>query len=197
MVNCSSLPITESRLIRCFRVFMILRREINSKHEHAVIDSAIRAHNERTGDNFSVESRPDPPDAILIDGDKRIWIEHTDVFYDSRWAEDLTSYAATDRDHRPMRKGPHMDMDDRVADNFVEVVLNKFKKDSYKSVVEELGAGILVVGLESPWLDEKTIQAINAKWNEIGNPDLSSIFRWIYLGDRVDGENRTELWEYT
>ena len=47
---------------------MTTRREIKSKHEGAVIDAALRAHNKQLGALFQVESRPDPPDAILVDG---------------------------------------------------------------------------------------------------------------------------------
>lgn len=172
---------------------MITRREINSKHEAAVIAATIIAHNERMGTIFSIESRPDPPDAILFDGHQRTWLEHTDAFYPG-WAEDLTSYAASDKKHRPMRKGPHMDMDNHVANAFVDVVLKKFNNESYKPIVEQLGPGILVVGIESPWLDEETLQAINSKWAELDNLDLSSVFLSIYLGFRDNGKNKAIPW---
>ena len=175
---------------------MATRREINSKHESAVLDAAIDAHNKLTKTKFSVESRPDPPDAILIDGSHRTWIEHTDVFYPG-WAEDLTSFAATDKEHKPMQKGLHMDMDNIVANTFVDVVFKKINKASYKPLVEEFGAGILVVGIESPWFDNETIQAINNKWNEAGTNELSTIFKWVYLGYRTNGENRAMLWKNT
>lgn len=175
---------------------MTTRREINQKHESAVIGAALRAHNEKAGATFQVESRPDPPDAILVDGNQRTWMEHTDAFYPG-WAEDLTSYAASDKVHRPMRKGPHMDMDNLVADTFAKVVLEKFNNESYKSVVNQFGPGILVVGIESPWLDEETVQAINKKWAELGSPNLSSVFRWVYLGFRSNGENKAVFWTLT
>jgi hypothetical protein len=160
---------------------MTTRREINSKHESAVIEAALLAHNEQVGTAFVVESRPDPPDAILVNGIQRTWMEHTDAFYPG-WAEDLTSYAATDKIHRPMRKGFHMDMDNQVAEVFAKVVLEKFNNKSYKSAVNQYGPGILVVGIESPWLDGETVQAINEKWAELGSPDLSTVFGWVYLG---------------
>lgn len=175
---------------------MTTRREINSKHEGAVIGAALLAHNEHVGRAFQVESRPDPPDAILVDGNQRTWMEHTDAFYPG-WAEDLTSYAAADKVHRPMRKGRHMDMDNQVAEVFVEAVLGKFNNKSYKPAVNQYGPGILVVGIESPWLDGETVQAINEKWAEIGSPDLSTVFRWVYLGFRLGGENKATLWKPT
>jgi len=59
---------------------MATRRQIKSLHENAVIGAALRAHNHRMGAAFSVESQPDPPDAILVDGNDRTWMEHTDAF---------------------------------------------------------------------------------------------------------------------
>lgn len=173
---------------------MTTRREINSKHEGAVIDAVLRAHNERMGTVFQVESRPDPPDAILSDGNQRTWLEHTDAFYPG-WAEDLTSYAASDKIHRPMRRGLHMDMDNQVAEVFAMRVIEKFNNKSYQSVVNQYGPGILVVGIESPWADDETVHAINEHWAECGSPDLSSVFRWIYLGSRLGGENKATLWK--
>ncbi len=175
---------------------MPTRREINPQHESAVIDAALRAHNETLGAGFSVESRPDPPDAILVDGNQRTWMEHTDAFYPG-WAEDITSYAASDKVHKPMRKGRHLDMDNQFADAFAKEVLKKFNNKSYQPVVDQFGPGILVVGLESPWLDEETLQAINGKWAELGSIDLSPIFRWVYLGFRLDGVNKAALWKRT
>lgn len=54
---------------------MTTRREIKSKHEAAVIVAAVRAHNIRVGGAFKIESKPDPPDAILSDGSTQLWLE--------------------------------------------------------------------------------------------------------------------------
>lgn len=167
---------------------MTTRREIKAKHEAAVISATVSAHNKCTCSTFQVESQPDPPDAILTDGYTRIWLEHTDAFYPG-WAEDLTSYAASDKDHRPMRQGLHMDMDNIFAEIFVEVVLKKLNNRLYPPFVEQFGPGILVVGLESPWLASDTIQTLSDKWIEFGRRELFSVFGWIYLGFR-DGDNK-------
>jgi len=172
---------------------MATRRQIKSLHENAVIGAALRAHNHRMGAAFSVESQPDPPDAILVDGNDRTWMEHTDAFYPG-WAEDVTSYAASDKPHKPMARGLHSDMDEQLADAFSKIVLKKFNNKEYKPVIDQFGPGILVVGLESPWLDEETLRVINQKWAVLGNPDLSSVFQWIYFGYRSDGRNQAKLW---
>lgn len=120
-------------------------------------------------------------------------MEHIDAFCPG-WAEDLTSYAASDNNHRPMLKGPHMDMDNQVGEVFAKVVIEKFNNKSYQSAVDQYGPGILVVGIESPWLDDETVHAINEHWAECDSPDLSSVFRWVYLGFRLGGENKATLW---
>ena len=172
---------------------MATRREIKSKHEAAVINAAVRTHNVQVRGAFEIESMPDPPDAMLSDGCKRIWLEHTDAFYPG-WAEHLTSYAASDKEHRPMRKGLHMDMDNILAGEFLEVVLKKLRKKTYTHLIKQFGPGILVVGLESPWLNADTFQSINNKWAEFGSPKLFSVFEWVYLGYRDDGKNVTIPW---
>lgn len=172
---------------------MSTRREIKPKHEAAVISAAVSAYNKQMGCAFYVKSCPDPPDAILADGNKLMWLEHTDAFYPG-WAEDLTSYAASDKEHRPMRKGLHMDMDNIFADIFLEVVLKKLNNKSYAHFVEHYGPGILVVGLESPWLDAETFQAINNKWIESGSLEIFTVFEWIYLGYRDEGKNVAIPW---
>lgn len=53
-----------------------------------------------------------------------------------------------------------MDMDNQFAEVFAKVVLKKFNNKSYKAAVNQYGPGILVVGIESPWLDGETVQAI-------------------------------------
>lgn len=172
---------------------MLTRRKIKSKHEAAVIGAAVIAHNSQVGGQFEIECMPDPPDAILFDGCKRVWLEHTDAFYPG-WAEHLTSYAASDKAFRPTRKGRHMDMDNILADEFLEVALKKLEKKSYVPFIEEFGPGILVVGLESPWLDAETFRAINSKWAESGNRALFSVFEWVYLGYRDNGKNVAIPW---
>ena len=85
--------------------------------------------------------------------------------------------------------------DNIFADVFLEVVLKKIKNKSYTALVEQMGPGILVVGLESPWLDAETFQAINKKWIESGSSELYSVFKWVYLGYRDEGKNVAIPWE--
>lgn len=174
---------------------MATHRENKDMHEAAVITAAVAAHNVLTGSAFVIESRPNPPDAVIVDGTSRFWVEHTDAFYSSDWAIDLTTFAASDKEHIPLERGVHVDMDSTLAEKFCSVVLKKLSNSSYAPLADEYGPGILVVGLETPWLSNDTIDSINFRWNEIGSSDLSSVFRWVYLGFRNEGENRAIPWE--
>lgn len=174
---------------------MNTRRGLNRRHETAVIEAAVRAYNAQVDGTFVIESMPEPPDAILFDGSKRVWLEHTDAFYSSDWAKHLTSNAASDKKCCPMPKGPHMDMDNILAEAFLEVVLKKLAKKSYTPFIKQFGPGILVVGVESPWFDVETIQSINAKWAEYGSPNISHVFECLYLGFRnADNQNVAISW---
>lgn len=173
-------------------------RQNQDKHELFVVDAAITAHNALTGSTFTIESRPDPPDAIIRDGGKRLWVEHTDAFYSSSWARDLSSYAASDKQHHPMPPSMHMSMDERLAAEFCKRVIEKYCEPTYAPLVAQYGPGILVVGLESPWSDHNTIDAINYRWKEVeGSPDLSAVFGWVYLGHRNRGTNEAVLFDQT
>lgn len=46
--------------------------------------------------------------------------------------------------------------------------LNSLKMNRTNKWLISSAPGILVVGIESPWLDEETVQAINEKWTDGG-----------------------------
>lgn len=172
------------------------RAAIQDAHERAVLNAAVGEHNRIQGLNLSVVSRPDPPDAILSDGNTTTWLELTDAFFSSDWARDLVSYAA-DEKHRPMQGGMYVDMDAQLASVLCDLVCRKAAKDSYKPFVAEYGPGILVVGIESPWLDDDTIRDIDREWAERGRPDISGTFTHVYLGYRDDNGNRVLAWPHS
>ena len=151
------------------------RAAIQKAHELAVLNAAVEEHNRAHGLRLEVVERPDPPDAILSDGTITTWLELTDAFFSGDWARDLFSHAA-DEPHRPMREGGYADMDAQLATRFCELVCDKASKDSYKPFIATYGPGILVVGLESPWIGDETIAAIDREWAARGKPDISNTF---------------------
>ena len=166
------------------------------KHELVVLNAALAEHNRLHGLALQIVGQPDPPDAILSDGSMTTWIEHTDALYSADWARDLNTYAAN-VPHRPMEQGGYVEPDAQLAEAFCRGVLDKASKSTYAPFVAKFGPGILVVGLESPWLDQDTIGEINAAWAAQGSPDISATFAHVYLGFRDKSGNRAVLWTGT
>ncbi|MFZ3119521.1 MAG: hypothetical protein WA159_14530 [Variovorax sp.] len=172
------------------------RAAIQDAHEIAVLRAALTEHNRLHGLTLELLSRPDPPDAILSDGKTTTWLELTDAFFSPEWARDLSSYAASEK-HIPMRSGPYMDMDALLAAKVCELICRKAAKSSYKPFISKYGPGILVVGLESPWLDDETLCEITRKWAGLGNPNISGTFSQVYLGYRDREGNKVMAWPHT
>jgi hypothetical protein len=166
---------------------------VKKRHELAVMEAALAEHNRLHDLALTIVSRPDPPDAILSDGSATTWMEHTDAFFSGEWARDLTTHAANVR-HMPMEQRGYFEPDAQLAGAFCRCVIDKAGKTTYASCIAHYGPGILVVGLESPWLDEETIHEINRAWAELGSPDISSTFRYVYLGYRDNSGNHARVW---
>lgn len=159
------------------------RAAIQDAHELAVLRDGLAEHNRVYDLNLTITSRPDPPDAILSDGLSTTWMEVTDAFFSERWAMDLSSHASI-KGHKPMARGLYIDMDKQFAVNFCDLLTKKAVKKSYKPLIQKYGPGILVVGLESPWLDSETLDAIDEEWVGRGNPNISATFAHVYLRHR-------------
>lgn len=167
--------------------------EIKAKHEASLLEAALQEHNRRHGFSLRVVDRPDPPDAILSDGSVTTWMELTNAFFSQEWAQDLFSYAA-DGPHKPMKHGPYINMDAQLAENLCTLLYQKSRKCSYKPFLEKFGPGILVIGLEIPWFDSRTLDAIDIEWANFGNPDISGVFNHVYLKFRnIGGINFNKL----
>lgn len=88
-------------------------------------------------------------------------------------------------------------MDQKLAEEFCTVVLKKIANPAYAAFVGEFGPGILVVGLESPWLSDETIAAISIMWLARGETRLADVFAYVYLGYRTNGDNHAIFWQPT
>jgi hypothetical protein len=159
------------------------RAAIQDAHELAVLLDGLAEHNRVHSLNLKVISRPDPPDAILSDGRSTTWMEVTDAFFSEEWAKDLSSYGSI-KGHKPMERGLYIDMDKQFAVNFCDLLTRKAEKNSYKPLIQQYGPGILVVGLESPWLGGETLDAVDEEWIGRGSPNVSATFAYVYLRHR-------------
>lgn len=157
------------------------------------MNAALVEHNRLHGISLQIVGRPDPPDAILSDGDATTWMEHTDAFFSGEWARDLITYAAA-ASHRPMEQRGYFEPDAQLAAQFCRVVIEKSRKTTYRDCITQYGPGILVIGLESPWVCENTIRMINDAWDILGNPDISATFAYVYLGYRINSVNVAMAW---
>lgn len=127
------------------------RDEIQAAHEAAVLESFIK-YQASLGKEMRVVDTPDPPDAIVTIGGKETWIELTNAFLHRRLAESITSYAADDMEHKGLPNGrlQVVEPDKMYGRILEEIILKKYKKRSLKKTYEELGAGILLVGIQNP-----------------------------------------------
>lgn len=169
------------------------RAEIQDAHELAVLAAGLAEHNRLHGFALQVISRPDPPDALLSDGSITTWMELTDAFFSEAWARDLSSFTSI-KGHEPMSQGVYMNMDNQLAEVFCDLLIKKASKQSYRPLVQQHGPGILVVGLESPWLDDETLHSIDQEWLRRGQPDISSTFAHVYLKDRNANNGQAFAW---
>lgn len=167
--------------------------QIQLTHEESVLREALAEHNRRQGLALEVISRPDPPDAMLSDGTVTTWMELTDAFFSVEWARNLSSYGSI-KGYKPMRSGSFIDMDKQFAVNFCDLVQKKAGKQSYAPFIARHGPGILVVGLESPWLDDDTMDEISCEWSARGSPDISATFAHVYTRHRAAGDNIVLPW---
>ena len=143
---------------------MLNRREVKEIHEQAVING-FKRYCEENGSSFELIDKPEPPDAIvLIDGEKT-WLEITDALINKEYAESITSYVATDKEHKSVSKEKRFieDPDQEFKSILIECILKKYTKDSIGKVFEKLGSGILIVGINTPFSDAETL-AENEKY---------------------------------
>lgn len=169
---------------------MYTSSDMKQQHETIVIQAALKEHNRLYGNGLRVIARPDPPDAILSNGAYTTWLEHTDAFFSEEWAKALSTTA-----YVSIKVDMDSSIDAQFADVFCQRVLDKHNKESYNTSISRYGPGILVVGLESPWLNSNTLQEINNRWQELGKPDISTTFTHVYIVYR-DQNNRNYAFEW-
>jgi hypothetical protein len=155
-------------------------RDIQPAHEKAVLDS-FTAHLEKQGVELTVVDRPDPPDAIVNINGVASWIEITDAFQSSDWAQSITSYAADDKDHKPYTRRLIHEPDLEACKKVQEVILKKVNKNTMKVLSKTKGLGILLVGAYTPLTSPQEIieQAGNEICAAINEED--PIFSAVYL----------------
>ncbi|MEL0169179.1 MAG: hypothetical protein VW877_13740 [Pseudomonadaceae bacterium] len=135
------------------------RRDIKKAHEQSVLQS-FKRFLEGAGRNLQIVSYPDPPDAVVVLDGSPCWIEITDAFIGADFARSLTTFAADDVEYIPSGRGVSVNPDANFVEEVVAVVEKKYAKASITEVYRDSGAGILLVGLYSPFIFEREVTQI-------------------------------------
>jgi hypothetical protein len=166
------------------------RREIQVRHEDAVIAEYIRWIEANGGPAYTVAARPDPPDAILHTGDRHLWVEVADVYRSADEAHEERSRANPSEQLFVHREHPITDPDDRMAASLLRAVKSKMSSHSYREVFEQYGPGVLICCERDPLFDadtlESTLEALQHEREEIERLDRK-YFNEIYLYERPSG----------
>jgi hypothetical protein len=158
------------------------RREVKGKHEESVLNS-FRDYMINSGTTFSILEQPDPPDAIVMIGKRKTWIEITDAFLNEELARSITSYPAEDVPHIPTKRKLIINPDQIFEQAVEEVISKKYTKNSMSNIFAEHGPGVLLVGLFSPFVGSDEIINIMPMVKSIKHEN-DSRFDQIFLYDR-------------
>lgn len=143
---------------------MVKRRSVQQQHEYAVVQDFLAWTNARRGTQFKVIAEPNPPEAIIRSVRVTRWVEVTDAFWTDAYAQDLYSHATPGEEHKPLKGGPFCGMDETFAHRFVQAVANKLKKPSYLPFLEKHGKGFLLVQINHPWFNGRTVCEMKDHW---------------------------------
>jgi len=172
------------------------RRPIQEKHEQFLVDEFIRWWALRTAEQFHVLSRPNPPEAIVRSKRRTTWIEVTDAFFSTKWAEDLYSYATPGEQHKPMEPGLYMGMDEQTAANFIKGLKRKLTKKSYADACDEHGPGMLLVGIQSPWFGGETCEMMEAACRKTEWTSNPGYFSHVFISFRSNNRQAFQQWDW-
>lgn len=156
--------------------------KLKNQHESAVLNS-FAEYNIRNGHEFAILERPDPPDAIVAIDGKKNWIEITDAFLNKDLAESITSFAHSKKDHKPVPKDKRfvVEPDEQFSQKIAEVIEKKYALPTLKIPYQELGSGILLVGMITPFNNSYNLAIEErAKVLEIVNNN-QPLFKQIYF----------------
>jgi len=174
------------------------RRPVQDKHEKFLVDAFIAWWTSKTGEQFTVISRPHPfpPEAIVKSDHRTTWVEVTDAFHSDDWAQDLYSDATPEEDHKPMGPGPFCGMDAQHAERFAALLKKKLSKKSYASPYQKHGPGILLVGMQSPWFDGDTCDLMRDACRKTDWSTDLGYFSHVYISFRSLNRQIFEEWKW-
>ena len=170
------------------------RRHVQQLHERFNVNLFLEEFNSRYHVDFKVIEEPNPPEAIIQSKNTTRWVEVTTVYLDKEQAIDLHTYAVEGEKHKPRAQGSTVELDEQFAKQFVRVVKKKLAKPTYSPFFDEHGKGYLVVSVQYPMFDSKTLAIIERIWDATEILD-KGFFKSIYIVDKVSGKYKVSLWK--
>lgn len=159
-------------------------KEVKSQHELAVAtDFANFLSNFE--ESYHVIATPDPPDAVLKSDNGNIWwIEITDIFRSEEEAREAYSYAIGGENVYVRPNEIIFEPDTKVSQATIKGIEKKLSKDNYLEIAKKYGKGTLVLYIDDPLFDQKTLSTILSQFHEV---DLESeFFKSVYIDYPVE-----------
>ncbi len=141
---------------------MVKRRDLKQAHEDAVLQQ-FSEYIRNLGDTFTVLKTSDPPDAIIEVNARKTWLEITDAFWDKDHAIGLTTGVSKDVDPVSDSGRLVIEPDESFSSVLQSVIEAKYDKASMHSIFQSQGAGILLVGIFTPFASAADIVQSEAK----------------------------------
>lgn len=163
--------------------FMVIRRNLKQVHEDAVLQQ-FSEYIKQLGNSFKVLETPDPPEAIIEINGKKTWLEVTDAFLDKEHAIALTTGISVDVNHISDSGRLVIEPDGRFSSVLQSVIEAKYDKASMHSIFHSQGAGILLVGIFTPFASAADIVQSEAESiSDLITKKSLKVFDEIYVYD--------------
>jgi hypothetical protein len=172
------------------------RAPVQKQHERAVMLDFLEWYNCENDTDFAIYTEPDPPDALIKDGEVKRWLEVADAFYSNEWAKTQMSHVTPGEENHPWSGGRQMNMDEKIANRCVDILRKKLTKKTYKPFAAEFGPGILLMTLQYPWLSAETFEDIDRRCSKADWSGDLMCFSDVYLVYPSMNRNAFARWEY-
>ena len=85
-------------------------------------------------------------------------------------------------------------MDGSLASRFVQVLVKKLKKTSYRRFLEEYGASYLLVPINHPFFSRRTVWEMKDHWRAKQPVENLGCFKEVYLAFQTSKERVFRKW---
>lgn len=161
---------------------------IKDEHENAVIEQFVAWFNGRTGKEYRVVAKPEPPDALIEHQGEQKWLEHADIYRSPEEARDEYFSITPGEQSRLSTAQAPAAPEARTAESVYAIIQKKLAKASYSEVYDQHGSGILVLSERDPLFNESTLNEIYELLDGAEYKNDKGFFEAVYLGIRSLGK---------